>query len=229
MKIIHGIKIGGLQQKIFNLILLVIIALIGTFIAVELYQQNHLKSIVENANTQQQASITAVSESTMEAVLSSTMAKTTALQAYIAGDLFEDVKSDVLTLQTFANELFAHAASFPKHSFSPPDRKNDGVASVQVQHEAGVDPYASETLSLVANMSEIMLSMFQCSDKLSSCFVATADGSILYVDDRAGAYFDETGAVYNFPVRERTWYKQAAEAGELIFTGVELDAFTDIP
>ena len=229
MKIIHGIKIGGLQQKIFNLILLVFFALIGTFIAVELYQQNHLKSIVENANTQQQASITAVSESTMEAVLSSTMAKTTALQAYIAGDLFEDVKSDVLTLQTFANELFAHAASFPKHSFSPPDRKNDGVASVQVQHEAGVDPYASETLSLVANMSEIMLSMFQCSDKLSSCFVATADGSILYVDDRAGAYFDETGAVYNFPVRERTWYKQAAEAGELIFTGVELDAFTDIP
>ena len=34
MKIIRGIKIGGLQQKIFNLILIFIIALIGTYTAV---------------------------------------------------------------------------------------------------------------------------------------------------------------------------------------------------
>ena len=229
MKIIHGIKIGGLQQKIFNLMLIVILALVGAFAAVSIYQQKNLTHIVEEANTEQQTAITAVSEATMEGVLESTMAKTTALQAYIAGDLFGDVKTDVLTLQSFAAELFAHAELFSPHPFAYPDRANDGIPSVQIQHEAGVDPYRSEALGLAANMSEIMLSMFTNSDRLSSCFIATTDGCILYVDDRAGAYFDENGEVCSFPVRERPWFIEAGERGELFFTGVELDTHTDIP
>ncbi len=229
MKIIHGIKIGGLQQKIFNLMLIVILALIGAFAAVSAYQQKSLTAIVEQANTEQQTGITAVSEATMEGVLEATMAKTTALQAYIAGDLFGDVRTDVRTLQTLATELFEHADRFTPHPFAYPDRANDGVPSVQIQHEEGVDPERSESLGLVANMSEIMLSLYANSDKLSSCFVATADGCILYADDRAGAYFDENGEVYSFPVRDRPWYREAARRGELFFTGVELDTYTDIP
>ncbi len=228
MKIVRGFKIGGLQQKIFNLVLIFILFLVGVFVLVNVYQQRNLSHIVEDANRDQQASITQVSEATMEAVLDASMTKTTALQAYIAGDLFGDVKTSVQTLQSFAEELFAHADAFSPHPFYPPDKAKDGIATVQFQTEEGVDPYSSESLGLVANMSEIMLSMFQCSDKLSSCFVATADGTILYVDDRSGAYFDENGEVYSFPVRSRPWYREAAETGELIFTGVELDTYTDI-
>ena len=228
MKIVGGLKLGGLQQKIFNLMLIFIIALVGAFVAVRTYQQNSLSQIVEVAGSEQQASITEISQDTMEAVLEASLTKSTALQAYIAGDIFADVKSDVMTLQTLAEELFAHAENFSAHPFYPPIRTNDGIPSAQVQHESGVDPYQSESLGLVANMSEIMVSMFKSSDKLSSCFVATADGNILFVDDRAGEYFDESGMVYDFEVRSRPWYVQAADAGELIFTGVELDAFTDI-
>jgi len=228
MKIIRGIKIGGLQQKIFNLMLVFILALIAAYAAVAVYQQRNLTNIVQKSRQAQQTSITAVSEDTMAAVLDASMSKTTALQAYIADDLFSDVRTDVLTLQTFATELFAHADSFKDHPFYAPDPANDGIASVQMQHEENVDPAESETLGLAANMSEIMLAMFENSDKLSSCFVATADGCIIYVNDRAGAYFSEDGEAYSFPVRERPWYHQAVEAGELIFTGVELDAFTDI-
>ena len=215
MKIVGGLKLGGLQQKIFNLMLIFIIALVGAFVAVRTYQQNSLSQIVEVAGSEQQASITEISQDTMEAVLEASLTKSTALQAYIAGDIFADVKSDVMTLQTLAEELFAHAENFSAHPFYPPIRTNDGIPSAQVQHESGVDPYQSESLGLVANM-------------LSSCFVATADGNILFVDDRAGEYFDESGMVYDFEVRSRPWYVQAADAGELIFTGVELDAFTDI-
>ena len=228
MRIIRGIKLGGLQQKIFNLMLIFIIALIGAFVAVSIYQQTHLSGIVEETSREQQASIELVSEETMQAVLEVSMTRTTALQTYIADDLFGDVRSDVLTLQAFTTELFEHRESFSPHPFFPPDRANNGVASAQVQHETGVDPNQSEALGLVANMSQIMVSMFEGSDKLNSCFVATADGNILFVDDRSGAYFDENGEVYDFDVRSRPWYQQAVEAGELIFTGVELDAFTDI-
>ena len=62
MKIIRGIKIGGLQQKIFNLMLIFIVALVGAYAAVAAYQQKNLTSVVRRASEEQQAAITAVSE-----------------------------------------------------------------------------------------------------------------------------------------------------------------------
>ena len=228
MKIIHGIKIGGLQQKIFNLMLIVVLALIGAFTAVSIYQQKNLTHIVEEANTEQQTAITAVSEATMEGVLASTMAKTTALQAYIAGDLFGDVKTDVQTFQTFATELFANAEMFPPHPFSPPLAEKDGVPSVYVLHEPGVDPQDSQMLGLAANMSEILLARFASSDKLSGCFVGTADGNLLAVSNRSASCLSSDGMPLTLDVRNRPWYRQAVEAGELFFTGVEMDSYTGI-
>ena len=228
MKIIHGIKIGGLQQKIFNLMLIVVLALIGAFTAVSIYQQKNLTHIVEEANTEQQTAITAVSEATMEGVLASTMAKTTALQAYIAGDLFGDVKTDVQTFQAFATELFANAEMFPPHPFSPPLAENDGVPSAYVLHEPGVDPQDSQMLGLAANMSEILLARFASSDKLSGCFVGTADGNLLAVSNRSASCLSSDGTPLTLDVRNRPWYRQAVEAGELFFTGVEMDSYTGI-
>ena len=61
MRIIKGIKVGGLQQKIISLFLLFIIALIGAYAAVAAYQQKNLTAVVQEASVEQQASITAVS------------------------------------------------------------------------------------------------------------------------------------------------------------------------
>ena len=229
MKVIKGIKIGGLQQKIFNLMLIFIVALIAAYAAVAVYQQRSLTSIVQASSAEQQASITAVSEETMAAVLNASMSKSTALQAYIADDLFSDVRTDVLTLQAFATELFAHAGSFSGHPVDPPDAANDGTPTAQLIHEEGVDPADSETLGLVANMSEIMLAMYEASDKLSSIFVGTADGNMVLVNDRSSVFVGPDGAPLPLDIRHRPWYTQAAEAGEVVFTGVEIDAYTDTP
>ena len=228
MKIIKGIKIGGLQQKIFNLMLIFIAALVAAYVAVSVWQQRSLTGVVQETSARQQASIAEVSEQTMEGVLNASMARTTALQAYIADDLIGDVRTDVLTLQAFATELFAHADSFSAHPFAPPDRANEGIASAMLIHEPGVDPARSETLGLAANMSEIMLAMFEASDKLSGIYVGTADGNLLFVNDRAAAYVSENGTPMTLDVRSRPWYARAAEAGALVFTGVETDAYTEI-
>ena len=116
MKVIREIKFGGLQQKIFNLMLIFIVAIIGVYDAVSVYQQKSLTGIEQEATEEQQTSITAVSESAMEAVLEASLPRSTALQAYIADDLFADVRSDVLALQAFAEELFEHADSLVKEA-----------------------------------------------------------------------------------------------------------------
>ena len=50
MKIIRGIKIGGLQQKVLNLMLIFIIALISAYAAVAAYQQKNLTAVVQRAS-----------------------------------------------------------------------------------------------------------------------------------------------------------------------------------
>ena len=226
MKNIKGIKIGGLQQKIFNLMLIFIVVFVGIFAAITVWAQKSLTVLVRESGEQQQASITAVSEETMKAVLNTSMTQSTALQAYIADDLFGDVRTDVMTLQAFATELFEHEDSFSPHPVSAPSRANDGVASVMMIHEPDAVPEDSKSLGLIGNMSEIMLAMYRASDKLSGCFVATADGNLLFVNDRAGSYVSEDGEPLTLNVRSRPWYQQAAVAGKLVFTGVETDAYT---
>ena len=229
MKVIHGLKLGGLQHKIFNLMLIFIAALIAASAAVFIHQRNILSDVVQHASEEQQASIVQISESTMEAVLESSLTQTTALQAYIADDLFSEVRTNVQTLQAFASELFAHADNFSAHPYYPPDPANAGKASVQMQHEPGVDPADSQALGLIANMSEIMQAMFENSGKLNSCFVATTDGCILFVDDRADVYIREDGSVKEATdISERPWFKQAVAAGDVIFTSVEADTFSGI-
>ena len=229
MKVVNGIKIGGLQQKIFNLMLIIIILLIAVFTTAGSRQQKSLSEIVQRTGAEQQASIAAVSEQTMDAVLDATMNQTTALQAYIADDIFADVRTDVLTLQAFATELYAHREIFSPHQVAAPDPANEGTPSVMLIHEEGADPAASQDLGLVANMSEIMMAMYQASDKLSSVFVGTADGNMVLVNDRPGIYITEDGSPRTLAITQRPWYTQAAAAGDLIFTGVEVDAYTDTP
>ncbi len=229
MRIIRGIKIGGLQNKIFNLVLIFILLLMGVYSAVTAWHQRNLSTIVEDAGALQQQSIVDVSQETMEAVLDTSMRRITGLQAYIADDLFGDVRTDVMTLQAFATELFENAGSFtPRYVFIP-SAVNEGVPSAQLIHEDGVNPQNSHSLGLMANMSEVMLAMYQNSDAMSSCFVGTADGNMILVNDRPGVFLSEDGTPLNLDIRNRPWYVQAAEAGELIFTGVEIDAYTDNP
>ena len=83
-------------------------------------------------------------------------------------------------------------------------------------------------LGLTANMSEILLARFASSDKLSGCFVGTADGNLLAVSNRSASGLSSDGTPLTLDVRNRPWYRQAVGAGELFFTGVEMDSYTGI-
>ena len=229
MKIIRGIKIGGLQQKIFNLMLVFIVALIGVFTMVSAHQRKDLAKVVEEARVMQQEAITQVSQETMDAVLNTSMARTTALQAYIADDLFADVRTNVLMLQHFAGDLFAYEGNLTAQRLEPPSAAMDGSPAIMLVQEREMDQAASQPLAVVSNMGGMMLSLFESTDKISSVFVGTPDGNMVLVNDRAGIYVGPDGKPLPLPIRQRPWYVQAAAAGELTFTGVELDAFTDTP
>lgn len=221
-----GLTFGGLQQKILNLVLIFLLAIIAVFAAVSVYQSKELSAVVDEAGNEQQEAIKNVSGETMRQVIEGSMTKTNALQAYIADEMFLEVKSDVSALQSLAEGLFEHRDSIELYPAYLPDPANNGRFSAQVLCEEGVDYKQSEDLGIAAHMSETMVAICENSRYLDNCFFGLADGTHLCVDDRAADKFDENGKLQPFPVRERPWYIGACEAGGLWLSGVEVDTYT---
>ena len=69
MKKFKNITLGGIQQKIFNLILITIILMIAAFAAVIIHQSGQLTDLVQDTNESQKQSISSISGQTMAAVL----------------------------------------------------------------------------------------------------------------------------------------------------------------
>ena len=222
-----GLTFGGLEQKILNLVLIFMLAIVGAFTAVSIYQVNRLNNIVSDASSQQQGTIQKVSGDTMHQVIAGSMTKTNALQAYIADDMFLDIKTDVSMLQSLATGLFEHMDSFEAAPYALPDKTKDGQLSAQVLFEDGVDYTKSEYLGVAAHMSDTMIAMCERSEYLQNCFIGLADGTLICVDDNASSKYDEDGNIPAFNVRERPWYTGAVQAGELTFSGIESDTYTD--
>ncbi|MBQ3791983.1 MAG: cache domain-containing protein, partial [Clostridia bacterium] len=228
MKKFKYFTIGGIAQKIFNLVLITIILMMVANSVVIMYQYGQLTDLVGRANESQKQSITATSENTMTAVLDANMTQSTQMEAYIAGDLFSDVIRVVNLVADYTGKLFENPDLYPARETSLPDMSKDGEVSIQVLTEAGIDlsdPEISSTLGLIGNLSELMTAVYSGA-KVDSCYVGLPCGVMLLVDDHSSSKFDENGEIISIPIRERLWYTGAEENGTLHFTDVTTDLFT---
>ena len=164
----------------------------------------------------------------MDAVIARSLTDNTRMQARIADDMFSDTADTVNTLGDFTRMLFEAQARYPAREAELPDAALDGTASVQLLTEEGVDltdPDVAQKLGLIANLSEVMLSLY-ANAEVDSCYVALPEGVMLLVDDHASSKLDGEGKVRSIPIHERDWYRGAVESGELYFTDIAADVFT---
>lgn len=229
MKKIKNWVLGGLQQKIFNLVLITIILIVAAYTIVINYQAKHLQALVTETSLKQEASIDEISTMTMDAVVNSSLNKTTELEAYIANEVFEDLQKNVMILGDYAEKLFADPESWPEREVNLPDQALDGEVSVQVLSEEGIDledPETAEHIALIGNMADMMKALLR-NAQVDTSFAATPDGIIVMADDCSGVKFDENGKIKPIAVRQRPWYTGAVEKQGLYYTEVEKDTFTD--
>ena len=228
MRKIRNWVFGGIQQKVFNLVLFVILLMMAAYTGVIFYQAVHLQGLVAETNTKQKESISAISRETMDAVISRSQGQSTQMEAYIANELFGDLGNTVKMLGDYAENLFASPESWGEHPYALPDPAKEGEITVQLLSEAGADtdsPEIKAQLGLVANMSEMMEALY-ANGTVNSCYVALPSGVMLLADDHSAGKFSEDGVLIPIPVRERDWYKGAAESGSLYYTDVVQDVFT---
>ncbi len=229
MKKILGITIGGLQAKTARLVLIMIFITIGMFTAVSIYQNRMLVSVVQGARDKQTEEISRTSQEGMYRLLEQSILRTTALQAENANNDFAEVINDIYMMQTMAEGILANRDHLDPVSVSPPDPALDGIPTVHVLWEEGVDYTKSETLGIIAHLGTPLLALYRNCSKITSCYIGLADGTHLSVDSHLANRFDENGVQIPYPVRHRPWYVGAVQTGGLFLTGMEEDAFSGLP
>ena len=228
MKKVRNLVIGGIQQKVFNLVLITVLLMMAAYAVVIIYQSQRLSTIVGETNELQRQSISDISQGTMDAVLDASFTDSTRMQAYIADDYFGDAAGVVRMLADYAEHLFDDPDAYGLRAAALPDKDLDGEISVQLLTEEGVDlgdPGVRAELGLIGNLGDMMTALYR-SANVDSCYVALPSGVMLLADDHAASKFDESGNLIHIPIRERAWYTGAVEKGELFFTDVTTDLFT---
>ena len=222
------ITLGGIQQKIFNLVLITLILVMAAYSAVIFHQMNTISSLTSDASEKQKAAITEISENTMKTVVDRSLGISVQMQAEIADNMFSGTANLVNSLGDYTRMLFEHPERYPAREVPRPDAKTDGTASIQLLTEEGADlndPAVAEKLGLIGNLTEMMLSMYAHAE-VDSCYVALPEGIMILADDHAASKFSGDGQLMSIPIRERDWYKGAGETGGLYFSDLLTDVFT---
>ena len=228
MKKIGKIKFGGIQQKIFNLVLIMLVLVMVAYSVIIIYQMNRLTALVDNTNEEQKTAISDISRQTMDAVIDENLGSQTQMQAYIADNLFSDTADIVSTLGEYTCRLFEDSQQYSAREVDLPDASLDGTGSVQLLTEANIDlndQVVTEKLGLIGNLSDLMLALY-ANAEVDSCYVALPEGVMILVDDHASSKFDASGELISISIHERDWYKGAVETGGLYFTDITFDVFT---
>ena len=228
MKKYKNLVIGGIQQKVFNLMLVTVILLVAAYTAVIVYQVVNLKKLTAETNLRQKEAIAEISGTTMDAVVADSLASRTEMSAKLADDLFAKLASTVRILADSAEDLLQSPELYPARPFALPDASLDGTITMQLVGETGGmpgDPATLEKLGLLANLSDLMTALYRNAGT-SSVYIAVPEGYMLCVDDKSGARVDEQGNIRTIPIRERPWYLGAAQSDSIFFTDVLQDTFT---
>ena len=221
--------IGGIENKIFNLVLINLIIVVAAFALVLNHSANDLTQLVNDANVKQEESMRNSTNATMDAVISNTMGQSVAMEAYIANDLFKHLQSQVQMLADYTQVLLDSPEVYPKNiRVRVPDKNDDGKVISQLLYGENVNMEAPDTrlkVKLLGNLSNMMISLYNTND-INSCFVSVPEGFTIITDDRSASKFNDDGTPVMIDGTTRSWYKNTEAKGEIYFSDIEIDAFT---
>ena len=228
MRKFKNFVIGGIQSKVFNLILYTVFLLTAAFVALSIYQNNTLSQLVADSSQKQQEAIGEITGRVMDVVVDQNLERANHTEAAIVDAMFTDEARRVLFLADYATKLFAHPEAYDPKPYSGPRAEDDGKWTAKVIYAPGVDPEdpaVKGKLGLVANMAEIMLSLCP-SYEATSIYIGLPEGAHLTVGNTSSGWISESGGTIAYDPRERGWYRAAVEAGKLTFFGNETDIDT---
>ena len=229
MKRFKHLVIGGIQNKIFNLILITVVLLTAANTAVYLHHSSMLSRLAADSGKQQQQAIGELTSTIMDAVVTQSLQRSNQSEAKLAAEMFEETADRVSFLADYATQMLADAEHFTPQPYEGPNPDQDGTWTAKVIFAPGTDPSNPELVSrigLFSNMSDIIISLCKSHDA-DNAYIAFPQGAHYTVSEISSSWFAD-GQIRSFDPRTRAWYQQAVEAGQLVFTEGEWDAITGV-
>ena len=227
MKKFKNLVIGGIESKVLNLILITVIVITAAFVGATVYHSRLLTTLSTENNEKQEQALTEITSGVMTQVVDRSLDTTTQLNARLTDEMFHNLAVRVGMMGEYAGKLFSEPEVSGTAPYAAPDKDLDGQIVAQTILADGVDEeQIADRIGLAANMTDMMITLFGAAADTNSCFIALPEGAFIVVDDRSSSKFAEGGDPVIYDCRTRPWYKEAVEKQTLIFTDVEIDAFT---
>ena len=227
MRKYKNIVIGGLQSKIFNLILFTVILITVAYIILAFVHSNMLSNLVADSTVKQEQSISETTDYVMDQVVTQTLERSNTMEAKIADEMFDNVKDRLTFIGGYAAEVFNHPENYTPKPYSLPDPKDDGIWKSKVVYADGVDPNdpaVKTKLDQVSSMTELMIDLCTSYDA-SNLYIGMPEGAHFTISNHSSSWYTD-GKLKSYDPRTRVWYQKAEAEGKLIFTDGEWDANT---
>ena len=229
MKKVMNLVFGGIQHKVFNLVIGTTVCVIFVFLAVISFQSRRLTELVDESGREQQDSIREITTETMETVVDNTLARSVQLEAYIIDKIFKDIKMDVSLLRQHTVEVFSDPDTYEQKSVNPPMKGWKNQVCVQLLGKEGTDFQDKDIMKeagLLGNMADMMEAIVMNEEHLEACYIGTPGEILVIADSYADKKLKEDGTPVSINPVERYWYQGAVAENKLFFTKVETDIFT---
>ncbi len=134
----------------------------------------------------------------------------------------QSIMSQVDILAATAEELYADPAAFGRIGVEPPDAANQGIYVGQIVYAERTDPASvADEVGLIGNLTMQMNGVSQYLKGAGTTQIGTESGFLVMCDENSGL---KTSMGYLDPV-ERSWYRMAADSGELVWSDVFEDSY----
>ena len=217
---------GGIESKIVALIIVAMLLIAGVFFGFMLTQYHTLSDLTEETTEKQLASMTGITGTVIDSVIYQSMDSSMEKEAQVSDQLFRDSAIRVRMTGEYAKKLLDDPDGVPRQSWSRPDASKDGQLFVKVLLADEVEAAdVSDRLGVLANLSDMMVSICNAYGA-DNIWFSVPEGATLMADTVPGNWINEDGSYVSYNAPDRYWYRQAAEAGTLVFSDVEIDKRT---
>ena len=223
MKKIKKLVIGGIESKFVTLILISMLLVAGVFGVSMLTEHRLLSNLTQETSERQISSMTGTTAAVIDQVIVDNMDRITGLEALMTDQMFQEMAVRVQMTGGYARELLENPDSVPRGSWNRPDPERTGELFAKILLPEGMEESdIADQLGLIANMEDMMVTLCTAYGT-DNIWFTIPEGATLMVDKAAGNWVLDDGSYVTYDAVNRYWYRQAVEAGRLVFTDVEFD------
>ena len=222
-------KPSSIKKKILTVFFLSLLLVTVTFIIVILGLNTLTSSAFSKGSKEESSRIGELSSTVLNQMAEETIKMSTRVEAMMLNNLMRQLSGHVRMLGEYAYSVLTSPEDYGSKFIPTPAELDPYETGTQLLYDEGVGPSNRNALSkayLLGNMAEFMESLYR-TGWLNSCFVSAPEGVTLITDSSPHMKVTEDGSVVSVTASTRPWYIGAVKTGDLYFSDVEKDFFSD--